>query len=82
MENPARDSWVGEEKEAEAAYPKNSERIKLIATQAHRASTPNVYSTQFAMKIFVSCSTVPLRLEAHTSRLPSDVNIGKASNPG
>jgi hypothetical protein len=40
------------------------------------------YSTQSAIKIFVSCSTVPLRFEAHTSRLPSDVNIGKASKPG
>jgi hypothetical protein len=42
----------------------------------------SIYCTQSAIKIFVSCSTVPLRFEAHTSRLPSDENMGKASNPG
>lgn len=40
------------------------------------------YSTQSAMKMLVSCSTVPLRFEAQTSRLPSEENIGKASKPG
>jgi hypothetical protein len=45
-------------------------------------SVTHCYWTQSAMKIFVSCSTVPLRLEAHTSRLASEENIGKASNPG
>ncbi len=40
------------------------------------------YSTQSAMKMFVSCGTLPFRFEAHTSRLPSDVNIGNASKSG
>lgn len=40
------------------------------------------YSTQSAMKMLVSCSARPLRLEAHTSFFPSDENIGKASKPG
>ena len=39
-------------------------------------------STQSAMKIFVSCGTLPLRFEAHTSRLPSEVNMGNASKSG
>lgn len=40
------------------------------------------YSTQSAMKMLVSCSARPLRLEAQTSFLPSDENMGKASKPG
>ena len=40
------------------------------------------YSTQSAMNTFVSCGARPFRSEDHTSLLPSDENIGKASNPG
>ena len=40
------------------------------------------YSTQSAMKMFVSPGLAALRLEAKTSRFPSGLNIGKASNSG
>jgi hypothetical protein len=40
------------------------------------------HSTQSAMKIFVSCGTLPLRLEAQTRRFPSEENMGKASKSG
>src|ERR1700674_1094759 len=40
------------------------------------------HSTQSAMKIFVSCGALPLRFEAQTRRLPSEVTIGKASKSG
>src|SRR2546425_11661314 len=39
-------------------------------------------STQSAMKMLVSCGSLPCRLDAHTSCLPSGENIGKASNSG
>ena len=47
-----------------------------------RKASGDDYSTQSAMKMLVSCSTVPLRFEAQTRRLPSEENIGKASKPG
>ncbi len=34
------------------------------------------------MKMLVSCGSLPLRFEAQTSRLPSEVNIGNASKSG
>src|SRR5271166_4886467 len=40
------------------------------------------YSTQSAMKILVSCGALPLRFDAHTNLLPSDVNMGKESKSG
>ena len=39
----------------------------------------NLYSTQSAMKMFVSPRVLALRFEAKTSFLPSGVNIGKPS---
>ena len=41
-----------------------------------------VHCTQSAIKIFVSCGSLPLRFEAHTSRLPSELNMGNASKSG
>ena len=43
---------------------------------------PYAYSTQSAMKMFVSWGAVPLRFDAHTRCFPSELNIGKASKPG
>jgi len=40
------------------------------------------YSTQSAIKMLVSCGCLPLRLDAHTSFLPSELNMGKASKSG
>ena len=40
------------------------------------------YSTQSAMKMFVSPGLAALRLEAKTNRFPSGLNIGNASNSG
>ena len=39
------------------------------------------YGTQSAMKMLVSCGTLPLRPETHTSFFPSGLNIGKPSKP-
>src|SRR6266404_4530842 len=44
------------------------------------ARGPSIYSTQSAMKMFVSPRTFPLRFEAKTSFFPSGENIGKPSN--
>lgn len=43
---------------------------------------PRGYSTQRAMKRFVSCDPGSARLDAHTSHLPSGLIWGKPSNPG
>ena len=40
------------------------------------------YGAQSAMKIFVSCGALALRFEAHTSFLPSGLNMGNPSKPG
>ena len=40
------------------------------------------HSTQSAMKMLVSPGLAALRLEAKTSRFPSGLNMGKASNSG
>jgi hypothetical protein len=40
------------------------------------------YSTQSAIKRLVSWGLLPLRLEAQTSFLPSELNMGKASKSG
>ncbi len=50
--------------------------------ELHSSPPDNAYSTQSAMKMLVSCGTLPLRFEAHTSRLPSEVNMGNASKSG
>src|ERR1019366_1429340 len=55
---------------------------QLEAILPSDAESDSAYSTQSAMKMLVSCGTLPLRFDAHTSRLPSEVNMGKASKSG
>jgi hypothetical protein len=47
----------------------------------HAREATNFYGTQSPIKMLVSCGALPLRLEAHTSFLPSGENMGKPSKP-
>src|ERR1035441_1918534 len=63
------------------AYAKSKPR-RLKSTLLGPVAMNRPHSTQSAIKIFVSCGALPLRLEAHTKRLPSEENMGKASKSG
>ena len=72
---PANNRWVGCQRVREKTQ-------YLIAKSEKRTANSSPYSTQSAMKILVSCGALPLRFEAHTNRLPSEVNMGKESKSG
>src|SRR5438105_12993478 len=55
---------------------------RLVGRWSSRSRLGHGRSTQSAMKMLVSPCTLPCRLDAHTRRLPSGANIGKASNSG
>src|SRR5258708_7922210 len=54
----------------------------LISVNPRQMLLLFLYSTQSAIKILVSCGSLPLRFDAHTSYLPSEVNIGNESKSG
>src|SRR5260370_17153689 len=61
---------------------RGSSQLQLKLHKKYLRSDVQLYSTQSATKILVSCGAFPLRLEAHTRSLPLEENIGKASKSG
>ncbi len=57
-------------------------KILKLPTYEFTQITQSFHSAQSAIKMLVSCGSLPLRFEAHTSFLPSDVNIGNESKSG
>jgi len=59
----------------------DSEDQHAIVIRLREVDVTGSYGIQSAMKTFVSCGTLALRPEIHTSFFPSGLNIGKPSKP-
>src|SRR2546422_8958853 len=65
------------DRDQERRVPPLRGAVERAEPREHQRLPP---SAQSATKMFVSCGTLPVRLEAQTSRRPSGENIGKALN--
>jgi site-specific DNA recombinase len=71
---------TAERNEAVAGFVQEVVPGEDLVTVHFRPFTAGGESVQSATKMFVSWGSLPWRLEAQTRRLPSGLNIGKASN--